>query len=57
MKRQKQNEMLCAHNRMNSGNDGKRENHIDDGERPAATTNDREDQSTIYELAQLLEMV
>ena len=42
--------MVCAQNLINSGNDGETENHIDDGVRPAVTTNDRQNQSTIYEL-------
>ena len=42
MERQKQNEMVCAQNLIISGNDGERNNHIDDGERPAATTNDKD---------------
>ena len=48
MKRQNQNDMLRTHNLINSRNDGERKNHIDNDERPVATTNDREEQSTIY---------
>ena len=51
MQRQKENDMVCAQNLMISGNDGKRNSHIDDGERPAATTNDRGGQSKIYQQA------
>ena len=51
MERQKQNEMVCAQNLMNSRNDGERKKHIDDGGRTAATTIDREEQSTIYQEA------
>ena len=47
MKRQNQNDMLRTHNLINSRNDGERKNHIDNDERPVATTNDREEQSTI----------
>ena len=57
MEGQKRNEMVCAQNPINSGNDGERENHIDDGERPAATTNDEDGQSRIYELLALLEIM
>ena len=48
MERQKQNEMVWTQNRMNSRNDGESKPHIDDGGRPAATTIDREEESTIY---------
>ena len=50
MERQKQNEIFCAQNSINRRNDGKSKSHIDDGGRPAVTTDDREEQSTIYEL-------
>ena len=46
--RQKQKEMVCAQNLMYSRNDGRRKNHIDDGEQTVATTDDREEQSKIY---------
>ena len=42
---------------MNSGNDGRRKNHIDDGERPAATTNNEDKQSRICEQESLLEIM
>ena len=42
METQKQKEMVWTHNQMNSWNDGERENHIDDGERTAATTIDED---------------
>ena len=48
MERQKQNEMVWTHNPVISGNDEERKNHIDDGERTAATTDDGDDQSTTY---------
>ena len=49
MERQKQNEILCAQNLIISRNDGDiGKNHTEDGERPAATTVDREELSTIY---------
>ena len=50
MEGQKQNEMVCAQNLMISQNDGERENHIDDGEQTAATTNYEDGQSPINEL-------
>ena len=48
MERQKQNEMVWTHNLINSRNNGERKGHIDDGERPSGTTNDGDEQSTIY---------
>ena len=48
--------MVWAHNRMNSRNDGERKNHIDDGERTAATTNNSDEQSTIYHFLFLVEV-
>ena len=57
MERQNQNEMVCAQNPINSGNDGERNNHIDDGEQPAATKNDEDGQSRIYEQLALLEIM
>ena len=57
MEGQKRNEMVCAQNPINSGNNGERENHIDDGERPAATTNDEDGQSRIYKQESLLEIM
>ena len=49
MEIQKQNEMVWTHNPTDSQNDGERNDHIDDGEQTAATTDDREKQSTIYQ--------
>ena len=57
MEGQKRNEMVCAQNQMNSRNDGERKNHIDDGERPAATTTDREEQSTIFQFLAVSEIL
>ena len=57
MERQNQNEMVCAQSPINSENDGERENHIDDGERPAATTNEEDGKSRIYEQESLLEIM
>ena len=50
MERQKRNEMVCAHNLINSRNNEERKTRIDDGERPAGTTNDGDGQSTIYSI-------
>ena len=48
MERQKQNVRVCAQNLVIFRNDGERNDHIDDDEQTAATTNDREEQSTMY---------
>ena len=50
MERQKQNGMVWAQNPIISQNDWSRKNHIDNGEGPAATLNDRGGQSTIYQI-------
>ena len=45
----KQKEMIYAHNLLISRNDTEKKTRIDDGEQTAATTNDRDGQSKIYE--------
>ena len=57
MERQKGKRVRLCSEPENSGNDRERKNHIDDGERPAATTNDEDGQSRIYEQLALLEIM
>ena len=49
MERHERTDTVWAQNVIISRNDQKRKTHIDEGERPAATTDDEDGQSTIYQ--------